>query len=235
MRLHLSPWFWEVNDLLSNTTFPETFNFKGAFLWLDDITTPRFGMDGPMMGIANRRRIWQVCQQLTPQYLEKVTPDDHAEPEDEEAKALLKSAKCLHMPIVMYPQPREARTISKQFIRSWSEMHLTCNFETWWNETNSLTGIAVTFGTSRRLFGVGEGTASSGHTSFRIPPGDWIQEIRIFLSEVDMFHSNQDRSQYQSALDARPAYDATIKGMIVSEAYEPISHPSSASRSIFID
>jgi hypothetical protein len=75
LRLHVFPWFWEASAILSNGTYSEDLDDKSLFLWLEATTRPNFGIDGPFMGIANRRRIWNTCKQLAPQYTEKILPE----------------------------------------------------------------------------------------------------------------------------------------------------------------
>ncbi|KAE8353171.1 hypothetical protein BDV28DRAFT_112227 [Aspergillus coremiiformis] len=59
------PWFWELQTLPPQ----KTVNYKSLYLWLNKMTTPRYGMDDlTLMGVANRRRIWAVCDQLASRY-----------------------------------------------------------------------------------------------------------------------------------------------------------------------
>ncbi|KAL5358749.1 hypothetical protein BJX96DRAFT_183318 [Aspergillus floccosus] len=63
------PWLWEFHALKHEKTLPEDINYKRLYLWLDKMTAPRYGMDDlALTGVANRRRIWGVCQQLAPRY-----------------------------------------------------------------------------------------------------------------------------------------------------------------------
>jgi hypothetical protein len=110
LRRRILPWFWELHSLVTNATLPLTFNYKQLYLWLDRVTTPEISLKGPFMGIANRRRIWAVCEQLAPLYKERISPNKHIEPGDEESETILHSAMSLHMPIVLYPEPKEVQT-----------------------------------------------------------------------------------------------------------------------------
>ncbi|KAF3050559.1 hypothetical protein E8E11_004382 [Didymella keratinophila] len=60
IRTHLAPWFWEMETLTTGDKL-QGFDYKGLFLRLDKVTEPKFGMQGPFMGVANCRRIWSVC------------------------------------------------------------------------------------------------------------------------------------------------------------------------------
>jgi hypothetical protein len=67
------PWFPELEDLCTTTLFPSPeLDFKKLFLWLYHVTNPHFGMQGPFVRIANRRRIWNAVQGLVTPYFEQV-------------------------------------------------------------------------------------------------------------------------------------------------------------------
>lgn len=61
------PWFWELQELIAESDYPDI-DFRGLYLWLDKMTTPRFGMQGILIAIANRRRIWGVCEKIRGMY-----------------------------------------------------------------------------------------------------------------------------------------------------------------------
>ncbi|KAK2760401.1 hypothetical protein FQN54_002471 [Arachnomyces sp. PD_36] len=65
------PWFWELHELLDDLPATESFDFKKIYFWLDEVTTPVFGMRGRVMRLANRRRIWHACGQLAEDYLRR--------------------------------------------------------------------------------------------------------------------------------------------------------------------
>jgi hypothetical protein len=218
LRLRIIPWFWELGTLLENATLPESFDYKGLFLWINNVTTPEYGMEGPFISIANRRRIWEACKHLAPMYKHRVTPVSYAKPEDEEAKALLDRAESLHMPVVCYPLPKGATTVSAQFIRSWHEIgHRACVFDTYWNDDGALVGIAVTFDTASRVLGSTEGKRG---LQLHIDAHEWIQEIRVSLKNCNMFEENIDRSHYRTAIDNKrsTAGQSYIEGMEVSRS-----------------
>lgn len=216
LRLRVAPWFWEIKDLLAHTKFPETFDFQGLLMWLYYITFPEYGFRGPLMGIANRRRIWNACQDLVPVYAAKVTVTQPVAPPSEEAKAILDAAKSLHMPLVMYPQPqpKTARTISAQFICSWGEVtHRACDFDTYWDKEGALVGISVTFGQTERLFGT---KSKYKGQPMNIPAKDWIREIRIQLNQADMLSEYTNRTEWNGKSDVKPYREVVINGMEVS-------------------
>lgn len=63
------PWFWKFQTSHGSKSFPPDLNYKRLYLWLDKMTAPRYGMDDlTLIGVANRRRIWGVCEQLADRY-----------------------------------------------------------------------------------------------------------------------------------------------------------------------
>lgn len=213
-RTHLSPWFWELNDTAAYEKLQPEFDYKGMFLWLNATTKFKCGMKGPFMGIANRRRIWNVCEQLAPVYNLKTNRKVREEPDTEEAKAVLDAARSLHMPLVMYPQPKDAHTVSAQFIRSWDEVsNQAADLETYFREADgALIGISVSFGEVERVFGSVEGKKGQ---SMHISAHDWIQEIVVDVREIDMHNRIQDRSDVQRPQDAKPSRTSLIDGLSV--------------------
>lgn len=65
-RLRASlPWFSELWELLEqDQTLWQSNNAQLIFQWAERMTRPRKWLTGPLMGVANRRRIWSVCEQL---------------------------------------------------------------------------------------------------------------------------------------------------------------------------
>lgn len=223
IKLHLTPWLWELGNLATHLDLHPAFDYKAMFLWLEKVTRPKYGMEGPFIGIANRRRIWNVCTQLAPAYQFKINRTANEEPDDHEAQVLLDAAVSLHLPLTMYPQPKEPPTIHAQFIRSWHEIgNQPSDLETYWNGfTGALVGISVQFGNVERLFGSSEGSVKKG-SPIHIATDDWIKELVVHIGDVDMLNTGQDRSRFQRPQDARPPREACIQALEVRSRSEPL-------------
>lgn len=68
LSIHM-PWSYELLSILDDES--QTFqnaDFKSLVGWVDQESTPRLWLRGPFMSIANRRRIWHVCEQLKSVY-----------------------------------------------------------------------------------------------------------------------------------------------------------------------
>ncbi|KAK4102319.1 hypothetical protein N658DRAFT_506506 [Parathielavia hyrcaniae] len=80
---HEMPWLNSLRPLLDGQEPEEkvTLDYKKLYLWLDKVTAPKYGVDGPFLSLANRRRIWGVCEQLAALYfghrdVHAATPSD---------------------------------------------------------------------------------------------------------------------------------------------------------------
>lgn len=222
IRVHIRPFFWELDNFFEKATLPDTFDWRGMFQWLNDISRGEFGMSGPLMNIANRRRIWEVCEQLAPMYFEKLNEREYEEPSDEEAAAVMAVAENYYMPRTLFPAPAEPRPIKTQFVGSWSDVkYRGCNFDTYWADPyNRLVGISVDFGLGPRLFGSTEGRKGQ---SLRIKSGDWIKEIRLSLTNLGTHygHNKVENRQLIGQDDPRSISQMKIDGMKVSLPCSP--------------
>ena len=216
VRMRVLPWFYELRYFVETAT-TDALDYKGLFLWVDSSTRPRFGIQGPLMHIANRRRIWGCCQPVASLYKKATGPVEPAEPADsDEAKAILDSSACLHMPMTMYPPPAQTETFSAQFIHSWNEItHRACVLDTYWRQINNshdyLVGISVTLGDQTRLFG-----SSDGFTGlpFHLDRGEWIKEIVCCIEDI----VNQT-GPHGKPEDPWPSKTAMISGISVRWAH----------------
>lgn len=72
LSVHM-PWSYELLSILDDKS--QTFqnaDFKSLVRLVDQESTPRHWLRGPFMSIANRRRIWHVCEQLKTVYSGRV-------------------------------------------------------------------------------------------------------------------------------------------------------------------
>jgi len=67
------PCFFELHRLIADDReLLRGKSLKGLLLAVDSLTWPRKHMRGPFMGLANRRRIWSVCEQIAHLYLSTI-------------------------------------------------------------------------------------------------------------------------------------------------------------------
>ena len=179
------PWFWELDALFKQPQ--QDIDYKRVYFWLEQETTPRFAMEGPLLGIANRRRIWHACEQIADVYWMDLSPDLSIT--DHEATAVdLDSCRCLKMPLVCYPQPSEetAKTVTTQWVFSWTEVKKqSFKFETFWRGGGgSLVGLSLTFGDEMRIFGTADNTDEAEFKQLK--PGDEIESFTFHMTRIDL-------------------------------------------------
>lgn len=69
------PWLWVPHDILRGAGHRAEGNGKPQIDWMkvyllfDSVTARPFGMSGVYMGLANRRRIWNACEQIKSAYM----------------------------------------------------------------------------------------------------------------------------------------------------------------------
>jgi hypothetical protein len=147
------PWFYELQGLLNGTGVQSgpALNFKGVFLWALEMTTPKLNMRGPFMWLANRRRIWGVCERISALYnpggKEGGTAADYVR------AVIRKDAWCAQCPIVSAPVPSETEKIEVYWVQSWREVYKQKNLlMTSWDKDGSLVGVSIAEG-ARITFG----------------------------------------------------------------------------------
>lgn len=182
------PWFWELEGIFDEQLSDEI-DFKAMYLWLDKLTAPTFAKQGPFMGIANRRRIWNVCEQIKEHYLKKLDESAGSDDEDGEVDcSILENSRSLQMPLIQHPEQGVGKMMTVQWIRSWDEIDTqSAVFEAFWNKEGYLVGIGVAFGSNRRVLGQKEDEENGIMSrAVRIPTGQWIKEITLHLSNLDV-------------------------------------------------
>ncbi|KAF1958078.1 hypothetical protein CC80DRAFT_592526 [Byssothecium circinans] len=229
LNTRIFPWFWEAKDFFEETALLGDFDYKRTFLGLNMISTPKIGLQGPWMGIANRRRIWNACNQLKEIYRNFSPMDDNTKStDDEEAQDIMTSAISLQMPMVAYPKPnRVSKTVSTQWIKSWSDVYSrSCAFETYWHnsedeakvtpEASSLRGIGVKFGSDERGFNYPKGDREVwGSRTVVIDENDWIKELVVHIRNIDMLTIAEDRSHISSSSEILQYESAFIMGVTI--------------------
>lgn len=155
------PWFWEAHDFLLRTEL-SSFIGKSLYLWLDAISAPRYGKSDKFMGVANRRRIAEVCEeQIAPLYFGYL-PDLP----DEEDGLDLENAESTQIPWTAYPPPRDEPDMLKvRWVDSWRQVQKErATFEIFVTWLGEAVGMSLTFNGQRRVFGRSDNDASPGET-----------------------------------------------------------------------
>lgn len=181
------PWFWEIHILIKHGTVDdETTDYKGLFLWLEKNTESRLGMEGPFLGVANRRRIWGVCEQYAPLYSSRVALNRRERLLGREAEEIWGNSKNLGLPVVAQPRPVAGlRTSTAQWVSNViRDTHCGALLEAVWDEKRSLVGLAMTIsGRQRQLFGK-DGGPDWMTEKVGIEKGSWIKGLLLHMPDM---------------------------------------------------
>ncbi|KAJ3531157.1 hypothetical protein NM208_g9008 [Fusarium decemcellulare] len=169
------PWLDDLSEPLADS-HPEL-DYRKLYIWLNTTTEPRYGIESPFLAIANRRRIWDACAELSGHYYTAAKKQVAMEPDPE----IVQQAECpLLLKVAPTHAPRLDRIHQTWWTHSWEEINDSAlDFETFWNDDKLLVGIGVVIGKSRRIFG----TTSGRKTAFRIPTEDWISGMVLYLGD----------------------------------------------------
>lgn len=204
------PWLWELlGPIMEANTYNsealENVDWKGLFLWAERVTRPERGLEGPFMGPANRRRVWNVCEQLAALYVPKFIAQEQEramESEgtaiDEVAARIWDTAENLILPVTAFPMLEEGvKTATKQWVRSFDEIGAgNVVFEAIWDAEGSLVGLSMTLSGTRRLFGKDtEGGLLKSETMI-VNQGQWITGLVLHLPSMSLEHHPPGRLRH---------------------------------------
>lgn len=187
------PFLWDLSELDGPRDFFKTYRELRRQCFA---TTPPTGEDdkgntrveGPrdktlVLGLANRRRVWNTCSQLAELY---VKPQKNQMPGSKESQStseeITKNSLSLQMPLVASPVSKEFRPLSTYFISSWEDMNKEHTFTFHFNDDGRLCGLEVEMaGTnSSKLLGEKTKIPDLGASSkFVIPAGNWITGFEL--------------------------------------------------------
>ncbi|KAL2126292.1 hypothetical protein VTI74DRAFT_1232 [Chaetomium olivicolor] len=181
------PWLTELWPLLEDEERQggRELSYKALYLWLDKVTFPSYGIDGPFLPLANRRRIWGVCEQLARHYFRHL----YARPLDEPDRSMVEGIFCRHIAIVSNNQPQYDPSAVRTTLFAYSMDELDnwpVDLEAYWGEDRRLVGLCAIVGKHRRVFGL-DGTRKPHitKTAMRIPAGDRIAQLGLSVAAAD--------------------------------------------------
>lgn len=171
-------WLWELVPCESKprnllTSEPDNVDWLRTYLFLDHHTAYPWGMSGDFMALANRRRIWRVCERMATLY------ESHMPERSLCLGPLAKSGITLQVPEVSHPSIRGKTTAFATALTSWDEREAASNkIISAWNGQSELVGIS--FQKPHQAF------ASSRLITTVLSPGDWIAGIHLFIPAVNV-------------------------------------------------
>ncbi|SCO58462.1 uncharacterized protein FFMR_15618 [Fusarium fujikuroi] len=175
------PYFFELHECLRE----ESQTLKGRdlrkiFLWAEYASKPRSGVAKLMFSIANRRRIWQVCEQIESLYIR--------EPRRQPTEKCYIIYKAFKSGLQVLGDTREPGLYfrSANFLRGWHELLRPWTFDLFWNSEGDLSAIAISFGEEKRIFGNEPLEKGSYQTTGSFAGGVWIKGFvfHIYASSI---------------------------------------------------
>ncbi|KAF5250365.1 hypothetical protein FANTH_4465 [Fusarium anthophilum] len=164
------PCFFELHQYLKEQSEGlDNRDFRKVFLWADAASKPRSGVTRLLFPVANRRRIWKVCEQIEELY-------------DQEPRQ--KDVSKRHLGCQVHKSERQVigdtgepglYFRSGNFIRNWSELLRTWTLDLFWNSEGDLSGIAVTFRQDQRIFGHEPPEVGAAQATVSFAGGVWIK------------------------------------------------------------
>lgn len=203
-----TPYFEELGDTVTTRRgFLEGQDFRRVLLWAEEASKPRVGISGFLMAVANRRRIWRVCEQIAHRY--------HAEcpePESRTSYEMESIAVASRMHFVGFNGKTVFDTQQSYWIRNWDEYDAgrPWTLRTFWNSDWDMTGISVSFGDGEpRMFGKRGTEEGAWETSEEMAPEAWIRGFVFHLRPANSLLEWEDA----------PWNNISVKGITVRCAH----------------
>ena len=206
MKLKM-PWFWEYSDF-SALIEPKVHDWKAFFIWLDVHTTPKLGARGPLLGFANRRRVYNTVSQLRDDYfhLQELRPLEQPDVAMSFARGCAQS---------FFPIGRTSSASNRVlFAHGWREIQneefFFEMFTTTVNDHEHMGGFGVVIGGSRRIWGV-DGTTDRRLRKY----AKWVS-AEYWISKLG-FHVSLDGGS-EGGVTAARVTGITVRGMAIAIA-----------------
>ncbi|KAF4472267.1 Activator of stress related protein [Fusarium albosuccineum] len=171
IRTHL-PYFVELHGSLRHLREDpggwDGLDLRRVLLWAEAVTSPNAALEQKMLPIANRRRIWQVCEQIKRLY------DQEPQSKPTPQSMLQDKSVCTELQLLGDGQ-QGLYFRTGDFLRNWYELSDPWNLEIFWNSEWDLSGIAVNFGDDQRTFGHEAKEDGAWKSTASFSGGIWIK------------------------------------------------------------
>ncbi|KAG5752856.1 hypothetical protein H9Q70_004491 [Fusarium xylarioides] len=164
------PYFFELHECLKEQSQTlENRDIGRIFLWADAASKPRSSVTKLMFSVANRRRIWNVCEQIGKVYKEE--PQQKAVPKS----YLACQARNSERQVLGDTGEPGLYFRTAHFLQGWAESSSPWTLDLFWNSEGDLSGIAVTFGQDQRIFGHETHESGACQSTGSFSGGVWIE------------------------------------------------------------
>jgi hypothetical protein len=175
------PWVWNLPDANAEGDWHRIYN--------DLVRFSQGELKGMILGLANRRRIWNVCSQLADLYLERIrlSSTEYVIGSDEEE--IVQNSFCVRMQLVRAPASRTFTPMTSYFIDSWKGLNSDEKAVTvFMNDYGYISGISLGMSSDvrpPRLFGVETDVQYGKYHRERIFSSDWITGFELNIERID--------------------------------------------------
>lgn len=171
------PWAWEILD----SRRPRTdVDWRAVYMHLHKEAGP--GRTNAIPGLANRRRIWDVCGQVAAIYARRTAEERQSTSQFELPDAVKARATCVYVPHVLSPVPKGAASVTVWLPVTSASIASTKIVKLFWNAEGVLSSIVFEFDDVNVAFG-NIGTRADDCI---IGPGDWIDGFELsIMSDID--------------------------------------------------
>ncbi|KAF5985653.1 activator of stress protein 1 [Fusarium coicis] len=180
------PYFFELHEYLKEQSQSlKNRDFRRIFLWADAASKPRPGVTRVMFPVANRRRIWNVCEQIGKVY--------NQEPQQRAVTGSYLGCRCRESERQVLGDTGEPVLYfrSAYFLRDWTELLRPWTLDLFWNLEGDLSGMAVTFEQGQRIFGHKPQESDSCQTTGSFAGGIWIKGFVFHIYASSALRSRQ--------------------------------------------
>lgn len=192
-----APWMWEYHEssAAQETDWQKCYSTVMMHA-LNPLRTAASGATAS--GLANRKRIWQVGEQILQMYLEpNILTARNTSPAVFENGVL-----CRYLPIVADRKDAQFSSQAKFFFHRANEMQLAKNLKLKWTTNGALSGIRLE--TEAQEVTLGDFDTSPGTESdLDIQPDDWINKMILNISVVESWKTGTppaEKSHYRIAV-----------------------------------
>ncbi|KAL1733370.1 hypothetical protein EV714DRAFT_204853 [Schizophyllum commune] len=224
------PWAWEVlSPPISKRT---DVDWRAVYTHL--YTESSAARTNALPGLANRRRIWDVCsKQAAPIYKRRVEEERRAAEQGSVPEEVKARARCAHMPHVLSPAPTKAAglTVWLPVVSgapgAYGLVGGEKKIKLYWTARAVLSGIAFEIGEEKVWFGPEQGPEAKVDECV-LGAGDWIDGFEFSIGKPEP-GSNDGKEEEVKKPNRRTASDKhenglAIKGVIVRRLVaEPVA------------
>ncbi|UKZ82866.1 hypothetical protein TrVFT333_010666 [Trichoderma virens FT-333] len=175
------PWFWEIDSIPDNISDSALSSALEKWSFYDvELTSLENIRNGTLLGLANRKRIYDVADYLVREYAAAPGDQGTEQPPAGETELWIRNhAVNRQLPPTLFPSPRQKKDKKQEscfFVKSWDDINAGASLEIHWDSDGALVGIAM----NSSLFGNSQPPGGMTDT-VNLPPGNWIRAMTIIF------------------------------------------------------